>query len=392
MLLIVEEVVVGVVFHIIASHLMKHLTNNNLLYDKQHGFRSKLSCETQLLEFTEDALRTVQDRMQCDTIIMDFSKAFDKVSHERLLYKLDRAGIDPQAWEWIKSFLTGRSQQVVIDGETSASVPVTSGVPQGSVLGPILFLVFIDDLPLYTKSSQVRLFADDTIVYLTIASIEDCHKLQQDLHHLEQWERDWLMDFHPAKCNVLRITRKRSRTTYQYTLHGHVLEEVTAAKYLGVTISSDMSWNLHIDKTCAKANQKLGFLKRNLKVKNGDLKAKAYKTMVRPLLEYCSTVWDPHTQKQSRCLEMVQRRSARWVTGRYHNTSSVTDMLSDLEWRDLAQQRVDSRLTMMFKITRDLVDIPIGNYISLQRDGVHTATHISQNQLLQILIFSPYHL
>ena len=162
---------------------------------------------------------------------------------------------------------------------------------------------------------------------------------------------------------------------------------IAKAKHRGVTISSDMSWNLHIDKTCAKANQKLGFLKRNLKVKNGDLKAKAYKTMVRPLLEYCSTVWDPHTQKQSRCLEMVQRRSARWVTGRYHNTSSVTDMLSDLEWRDLAQRRVDSRLTMMFKITRGLVDIPIGNYISLQRDGVHIQPILARTNYYKFSFF-----
>lgn len=373
--------------HIIASELMKHLNHNNLLYNRQHGFRSKLSCETQLLEFTADVLKMVQDRKQCDTIVMDFSKAFDKVSHDRLLYKLDRAGIDPKARQWIKSFLTGRSQRVVIDGEASDSVPVTSGVPQGSVLGPILFLIFIDDLPLYTKSSQVRLFADDTIVYLTISSIDDCHNLQEDLKHLEQWERDWLMEFHPAKCNILRITKKKTTIAHQYTLHGHVLEEVSSAKYLGVTISDDMSWNRHIDQTCAKANKKLGFLKRNLKVKDSALKEKAYTTMVRPTLEYCSTVWDPHTKQQAASLEMVQRRAARWVTGRYHNTSSVTDMLQGLGWRDLAQRRTDSRLTMMFKITRGLVDIPIGHYITLHRNGVHIIPIHARTQYYQYSYF-----
>ena len=170
--------------HILASNIMAHLNSSNLLYDKQHGFRSERSCETQLLEFTDDVLKTLRDRKQCDTIIMDFSKAFDKVSHDRLLYKLDRAGIDTQTSAWVKSFLSMRTQKVVIDGEESDAVPVTSGVPQGSVLGPILFLVYIDDMPKYTKHSQVRLFADDTIVYLTITNKDDCQNLQEDLKRL----------------------------------------------------------------------------------------------------------------------------------------------------------------------------------------------------------------
>lgn len=373
--------------HIITSQIMLHLNTNNMLYDKQHGFRSKLSCETQLIEYSSDVLKILQDRQQCDTIVMDFSKAFDKVSHDRLIYKLDRAGIDPQTRNWIKSFLTGRSQKVVIDGEESQSIPVTSGVPQGSVLGPILFLLFIDDLPQYTKSSQVRLFADDTIVYLTITSIDDCNRLQDDLKQLEQWEQDWLMEFHPAKCNVLRITRKKSKTSFPYTLHGQVLEEVASAKYLGITISDDMTWNKHTDNMISKANKKLGFLKRNLKVKDTNLKETAYKAIVRPTLEYCSTVWDPHTQVQSRGIERVQRRAARWVTGRYHNTSSVTDMLNDLEWRDLAQRRVDSRLAMMFKITRGLVDIPIGVYVRVQRDGVHLQPIMARTNYYQFSYF-----
>ena len=151
---------------------MKHLNKNHLLYSKQHGFRSKLSCETQPIEYTSDVLKTVQDKKQCDTVVMDFSKAFDKVSHDRLIYKLDRAGIDKQARNWIKSFLSGRSQKVIIDGEESKSVPVTSGVPQGSVLGLILFLIFIDDMPQYTKHSQIRLFADNTPIPLQ----QECNK------------------------------------------------------------------------------------------------------------------------------------------------------------------------------------------------------------------------
>ena len=250
-------------------------------------------------------------------------------------------------------------------------MPVTSGVPQGSVLGPILFLIFIDDMPQYTKNCQVRLFADDTIVYLTVTAINDCENLQDDLKRLEKWEEEWQMEFHPAKCKILRITRKKNKTIFPYTLHGQILEEVPSAKYLGITISNNMTWNKHIDKTASKANSKLGFLRRNIKTKDQSLKAKAYKAIVRPTMEYCSTVWDPYTKTQSETLEKVQRRAARWATGKLFDKSSVSDMKRDLGWRDLNQRRVDSRLCMMYKITQGLVDIPIGQFATFDRDGVH---------------------
>ena len=373
--------------HILASHIMKHLNKNHLLYSKQHGFRSKLSCETQLTEYTSDVLKTVQDKKQCDTVVMDFSKAFDKVSHDRLIYKLDRAGIDRQARNWIKSFLSGRSQKVIIDGEESESVPVTSGVSQGSVLGPILFLIFIDDMPQYTKHSQIRLFADDTIVYLTVSAIDDCGKLQEDLKRLEKWEEEWQMEFHPAKCKVLRITRKKNKITFPYTLHGHILEEVSSAKYLGITITKDMTWNEHIEKTASKANKKLGFLRRNIKTRDQSLKEKAYKTIVRPTMEYCSTVWDPYNKTHSDTLEKVQRRAARWVMGRFHNMSSPSVMVQDLGWRDLNQRRVDSRLCMLYKISQGLIDIPIGQFFKYNRNGVHFQTIYARTKYYEFSFF-----
>ena len=328
---------------------------------------------------------------QCDTIVMDFSKAFDKVSHDRLLFKLERVGIDVHTIMWIKSFLSERTQKVVIDGEESTAVPVTSGatsgVPQGSVLGPILFLIFIDDMPLYTTNSQVRLFADDTIVYLTVTGREDCVKLQEDLKSLERWEREWQMEFHPEKCNVLRITRKKSKTTFPYTLHNHTLKEVLSAKYLGVTISNDMTWNNHTDNTAAKANRKLGFIKRNVKTKDRKIKEKAYTTIVRPTVEYCSTVWDPYTKIQTSTIEKVQRRAARWVTGRFHNISSVSDMIQELGWRDLNQRRVDSRLAMMYKIKHGLVNIPFGHFVTLQRDGIDIQPIFARTQYYEYSFF-----
>ena len=156
--------------HVITKHVLNHLKSNSLLYDLQHGFRHSRSCETQLLSFVQELAAYSDKNIQTDLIIMDFAKAFDKVPHQRLLYKLKFYGIKNQTLTWISAFLSNRTQTVVLDGESSDIAPVTSGVPQGTVLGPVLFLVYINDLSEYMKSSQLRLFADDSIIYKTIKS------------------------------------------------------------------------------------------------------------------------------------------------------------------------------------------------------------------------------
>ena len=188
---------------------------SNLQQSLQHGFRRGHSCETQLIAFVEDLAKEMQNGGQTDVIVMDFSKAFDKVPHQELLYKLSNYGINIVTLSWLKSFLSNRKQRVVLEGVMSDQVPVSSGVPQGSVLGPILFLAYINDLPQYVKS-KVRLFIDDTVIYLAIKSSVDCIQLQQDLLSLENWESDWKMEFNATKCNVLRITKKKTPYVYDY--------------------------------------------------------------------------------------------------------------------------------------------------------------------------------
>jgi hypothetical protein len=150
-----------------------------------------------------------------------------------------------------------------VEGETSTSIPVESGEPQGSVLEPSLFLFDINDMPDGIQST-VRLFADDTIAYVTISSDADAANLQQDLDKLVEWESKWLMQCHPEKCNVLTISKKRSPSNYNYTLHGHILEHDISAKYLGCTISSDLKWGKHLSTICSKASNTISFLKRNI--------------------------------------------------------------------------------------------------------------------------------
>ena len=173
------------------------------------------------------------------------------------------------------------------------------------------------------------------------------------------WEALWKMKFHATKCNVLSITDKKTPIQADYALyiHGHTLSRVTSAKYLGVTITIDLKWDSHISEICAKANRTISFLRRNLNIGSVAIKQQAYFTLVRPLVEYASTVWGPHTDKNIKKLEMVQRRAARFVTSRHHNRSSVSDMLEGLNWRSLEDRRKYARLCMLYKIDRQLFAI-----------------------------------
>ena len=349
--------------HIVASSIVKHFTKHDLFYELQHGFREKRSCQTQLVMLVEDLMRAANQKQQTDLILLDFSKAFDKVNHEKLILKLHNHGIRGNTLKWIKNFLDNRTQSVVVNGSVSDSIPVSSGVPQGSVLGPLLFLVYINDLPVGLKS-RARLFADDTAVYLSIKSAAEASQLQDDLRLLEKWEAQWDMHFNPSKCQVIHITKKKIPLDTQYILHGTVLEAVSSAKYLGVTLSDDLSWNTHIDNITKKASQTLGFIRRNLKVRSEKVKLAAYKTLVRPQLEYCSPVWSPHQVTKITQLEMVQRRAARWVKQDYARTSSVTNMLSSLQLRTLELRRIDQSLILMHNIVRQNVAIPVQQYLT----------------------------
>ena len=156
---------------------------------------------------------------------------------------------------------------------------------------------------------------------------------------------------------MLHISRRANILRHQYTLHGHILESVQSAKYIGCLITSDLKWSDHISTICGKANKTLGFLRRNLNISSTSVKENAYKSLVRPLVEYASSVWDPYHQKDIHRLDMVQRRAARYVSNRHGNRSRVDSMLEHLEWRPLEQRRRDARLTMLFKIANDQVAV-----------------------------------
>jgi len=349
--------------HIVVSNVLDHLDTNHILVDNQHGFRARRSCETQLVGFVHDLAASIQ-RYQVDVAIMDFSKAFDVVHHGRLLQKLSHYGIRGETNAWIKAFLGNRTQRVVVDGSVSCSAPVVSGVPQGSVLGPLLFLLYINDLPASVQSS-VRLFADDCVIYREIRSSADTAQFQHDLDRLVLWEQKWKMSFNISKCHIMHLCRSKKPIYTTYTLNNHPLSVVSQATYLGVEVTSNLSWSPHVNKITARAKQNLGFLKRNLHSARKDTKVAAYNTIVRPTLEYCASVWDPYTQKDIDKIESVQRQAARFATNNYSKLpGTVTGIMSDLQWNSLESRRQSSRLALFHKMIYNHVDMHPSQYLT----------------------------
>ena len=301
--------------HIIVHSMLDHFDRNKVLSNLNHGFRSGYSCETQLAVTMDELTQNYERGDQTDIIILDFSKAFDMVPHKLLLHKLERYGIRGPLLMWLNHFLTKRSMRVVVDGEYSKDADVLSGVPQGTVLGPILFLVHINDLP-ECVSSSVRLFADDYLLYRIIKSHQDHLALQNDLKSLENWATKWGMKCNASKCYVLPVKKK---TVYMYQLDNTFLQEVSNNPYLGLNISDDLTWNYHINAMCKKASSTLGFLKRNLKMCPKETRLSAYISLVRSTLEYGAVIWDPFTQNEIDKIERLQRNAARFINNDFRS-------------------------------------------------------------------------
>ena len=346
---------------------MKHFDTHDILVDNQHAFRRHRSCETQLINTIDDWASSLDQGFQIDSFVLDFEKAFDTVPHELLKTKLHMYGVSSQCLNWISDFLSSRSQCVIINGIKSSTSKVISGVPQGTVLGPLLFLVHINDI-LKNTTSTIKLFADDCVCYRRIKSTNDCVQLQKDIDTLGQWARTWGMRFQPRKCNMFRICKKRNPVLYNYSLEGSILEFTEHIKYLGVTISQDLNWNKHISTICNKAYKTLGLLKRNLNNCPTDVRLQAYKGLIRPVLEYACTVWDPHQNYLKEQIENVQKRSARFITSNYdYSPNSMTKILNDLKLEPLSERRKQNKLILLFKGINNKARIPIEQLVKPNR-------------------------
>ena len=363
--------------HVVHSNIMTFLEEFGVLDDAQHGFRKKRSCISQLTIVIDDFAVCLKLKEQIDAILLDFSKAFDKVDHRALLLKLEHLGIRNSLLKWIESFLIGRSQKVLVEGMASDPKPVRSGVPQGTVLGPLFFLIYINDISKgLTEGTKLKLFADDSLLYRTIKTPNDSAILQKDLDHLQLWEKKWKMEFHPGKCQLLRVTNKTtSSINSNYNIHGVNLEKTDTAKYLGVVIDSKLRWKKHYNEMTKKASSILGLLKRNFSKCSTEIKSKCYTTLARPIVEYGCPVWDPQYNADIETIEKVQKRAARFATGNYcYETGNSEINQKALGWESLEERRLRTKLIYLQRARLKQIDIPIGHLdfktcIGRQDDG-----------------------
>ena len=370
--------------HIVHTNIMRYLEKYKVLIDEQHGFRGGRSFETQLALSVNDLAKALDRQSQADVVIMDFSKALDLVPHQRLLSKFFHYGITGKLHKWIKFFLAMRTQQVVLEDVSSSSITVTSGVPQGTVLGPLLFIFYLIDLP-EGISSQVRLLADDCILYREINTLNDCQDLQKDIKTLCNWQSKWQMKFYIDKYHIMHVTHKRNTLLMIYNMNGRQIEDTASHAYLGIGIDNKLSWAEHISNTVSKVNKVLGLLRRNLYSCSPFVKETAYKLLVRLRLEYCSSIWDPYHQEYKNKLESVQRRAARFVCNDLRRQSHVSDMLRDLNWKTLEDRRKISRLTLLYKSVHNIVAINIGEHYTNHEEKISQPEKRPQFPLLILL-------
>ena len=295
----------------IRDEIMKHLTSNKLISKQQHGFVDGKTCSTNLVTCIDHWTKILDSGGTLDAIYLDLMKAFDKVPHRRLLKKLRAYGIRGEVLQWIKEFLKHRRQRVVLNGSKSTWSSVTSGIPQGSVLGPTLFLVFINDLPDVVRA-LIQIFADDSKMYLEISTPNDSESLQTDLGKMESWTHTWQLKFNEAKCKVVHMGKNNTNT--DYTLNsGAKLETSTCEKDLGVLVDNKLTFSDHAQKAVSKANSKLGIIRRSYTYLDSEVVSKLFTSLVRPILEYGIVAWSPVYKKDADAIERVQRRATKLV-------------------------------------------------------------------------------
>ena len=332
-----------------------HLISNNLLAPQQFGFCKGRSCVTNLLNTLQDWFQFIDQNIPVDAIYLDFRKAFDSVPHKRLIEKLTGYGIQDSMLSWIKDFLTNRTQYVTVNNSRSHSVPVSSGVPQGSVLGPSLFIYFINDLPSMCEAF-VTVFADDTKTYKEIKSTEDCCILQRTINALDEWSDRWLIGFNADKCNVLHLGRNNIRHDY-YMKKGNeyiTLKKSDCEKDLGVYVDSQLNFNTHISTQIKKARSAAGVINRHIINKTPNIMVPLFKAMVRPILEYANCVWAPYLKKDVNALESIQRHFTKKIVGL--NGLSYKERLTILKLPSLSYRRLRGDLIETYKIVNSIYD------------------------------------
>ena len=325
------NVIGKVMERVVKEQLTTYLEKNKLISEAQHGFRHGRSPQTNLIEFLNETTKWLDEGRAFDILYLDFEKAFDKVCHERLMTKLEAKGVNGKAKAWLRDWLSGRKQQVRVDGETSGWIEVVSSVVQGSVLGGTLFTVFVDDLVRIILEALIKLFADDTKIAQIVESEEEARRMQSIIDELVKWTKEWGMSFNVQKCKIMHVGSKNKEC--KYTMDGEELAAVTEERDLGVWVEASFKPTKQCAAAAKAAHFALGQIQRSFHYRKKENLVPLWKTFVRPKLEFAVAAWSPWQEGDMKILEKVQERLVR--------------MLSDVKGSSYDEKVIDAGLTTL---------------------------------------------
>ena len=344
---------------VLRSNIVQHMNENNLFNQNQHGFRTGRSCLSQLLEQYDTILNILDEGANADVVYLDFSKAFDKVDHEIVLKKIEQLGITGKILDWLKSFLTGRHQTVMVNGVKSDPQKVVSGVPQGSVLGPLIFLILIGDIDKDIIHSHLKSFADDTRATKSIKSLFDVTILQKELDIIYKWTHENNMELNDVKFELLRYGPNQTlkdQSNYK-SPSGKIIETKDVVKDLGIFMSSDGMFKYQINRSIEKAKNLISWILRTFNSRTQIAMTTLYKSLVIPTIEYCSVLWSPSTVDLIQRLEDIQKSFLKKING---SPKNYWDCLKELNIYSLQRRRERYRIIYIWKILENMVPNPNG--------------------------------
>ena len=357
---------------IISHEIYQHLVDNNILHPAQHGFLKGHSTNTNLLESFNDWTLSLQYKHYVNVVYIDFRKAFDTVSHEKLFIRLSSYGITGMLLKWLQNFLTNRTHRTKVGSCLSAEHSLLSGIIQGSGIGPILFLLFINELAFILEQSgvKIKLFADDCKIYAEIVDFTDIAHLQDALNKLVEWSKIWQLDIAIDKCCMLSIGRCHQSTSspHTYTISDIPLPTVDHCRDLGIIVSDNLQPRLHINTIVAKASQRSNAILRCFLSRDVNVLIQAFKVYVRPLLEFNTTVWSPTLKKDIIAVERVQRSFTKRLPGL--KEVSYTDRLTFLSIDSLELRRLHYDLVLCYQIIFNLIALRREEFLTLNTASV----------------------
>ena len=338
-----------------------NLVKRQIIFE-QHGFLANRSLESNLLEYLEFLKSNLDNRVQVDAIYTDFSKAFDKINHSIMLNKLKRVGVDGMLLKWIDSYLYNRKFSVFINGVSSNTIPITSGVPQGSHLGPLFFVIYLNDIANCFKYSKFILYADDLKIFRQIKSSEDCDLIQDDLHRFQNYCRDNSLFINVEKCCVITFTRNRQTFVYNYALNAKTLKKVSEVKDLGVIFDEKLIFDKHIEKMVSSCFKMLGFINRQSKIfKRAKSYLSLYYSFVNSRMNFASVIWNPCYEIYKRKIERIQNKFLHSLLYRHGDElgfNSIDQLRTHFNILTLENRRTLSDILFLHKIVTDKIDSP----------------------------------